>query len=230
MPASDAPAAALHHLRQHQLTTGEYTVEVHLDRRADGLRRLVEKRTYRHHTGVVDQHIDVPAAVGTGLVEKCRERFLVGHVQGMTAHLSQAADAGDRALEHIEVPVTDDHAGTARQQRLRGRIPDAAGSAGDDDALAPDVVHSTDFTGVKSGAEPTVGAEQGRRVRAPWPACGCLRAGYSSLVSALSAGYRAVRQLTFTYLILSFCSDNKSERLPIVLSNIVWYFYKKKRY
>src|ERR1700723_3290155 len=111
----------------------------------------------------------------------------------MTVHLSQAADAGDRALEHIEVPVTDDYAGTARQQRLSSRIPDAAGSAGDDNALAPDVVHPTDFTGVNSGPEPTVGAQQGRRVRALWPAYGCRRAGHSSLISGLSARHRAVR-------------------------------------
>src|ERR1700733_5538276 len=125
----------------------------------------------------------------------------------MAAHLAQAADAGDRTLEHIQVPVADDHAGAAGQQRLRGCVPDSPGSAGDDDGLAPDVVHSTDFTGVKSGAEPTFDADQGRRD-------GRRRGVYPpglSLVSGLSAGHRATRQLTFTYLILSFCSANKSE-------------------
>ena len=88
----------------------------------------------------------------------------------------------------------------------------AAGSAGDDDGLVPDVVHSTDFTGVKFGAEPSFGAAQGRRVRALWPACrGVYRPVRSSLVSGPRARHRAARPLTFTYLILSFCSDNKSE-------------------
>ena len=82
----DVPAAAFHHLRQRQLTAGEHSIEVDLDRRADRLRRLVQERTHRHDTGVVDQHVDVPTAVGAGLVQKGRERLPIGHVEGMAAH------------------------------------------------------------------------------------------------------------------------------------------------
>ena len=96
----------------------------------------------------------MPASVGAGLVQEGCERFAIGDVQRMARHRAEAAHPGDRAFENVDVPVADDHPCTPRQQRFRGRVPDATGSAGDDDGLTPDVVHVDDFTGVNSGEKP----------------------------------------------------------------------------
>src|ERR1700730_5274920 len=63
----------------------------------------------------------------------------------MAGHRTEAAHAGDRALQHVDVPVADDHSAAPRQQRFCGRMPDATSSTGDHDGLTPDVVHADEL-------------------------------------------------------------------------------------
>ena len=114
MPASDAmltmwPLRRRHHLGQHQLAAGEHAVEVHLDGRADRLLGLLEERADGHDARVVDQHVDVAAAVGARLVEERRERLPVGDVErvaGDLAELGRASATADSCSATSRSPMT----------------------------------------------------------------------------------------------------------------------------
>jgi hypothetical protein len=138
-------AAAGDHVGQRQLAAGDHAVQVDLDRRPDRLLGLVEERPDRHHARVVDQHVDVAAAVGARLVEERRERLAVGDVERVARHLAELGQLRHRRLLQSDVTVTDHHAGAASQQGLGGGITDTAGGAGDRDGLAPDVVHGDEL-------------------------------------------------------------------------------------
>ena len=103
---------------------------------------LVQERADRHHAGVVDQHVDEAAAIGAGLGEERREGFTIGDVEGIARDLAELGELHDGRLLKCHVAVADDHPRSAGQQRLGGRVSDAAGGAGDRDGLAPDVVHA----------------------------------------------------------------------------------------
>ena len=106
---------------------------------------LVEERADRHHACVVDQHVDMAAAIGAGLVEERREGFTIGDVEGIARDLAELGELHDGRLLKRHVAVADDHPRSAGQQRLGGRVSDAAGGAGDRDGLAPDVVHAAEL-------------------------------------------------------------------------------------
>ena len=137
----DVAAAAGDHVGQRQLASGDHAVEIDLDRGPDRLLGLLEERTDRHHACVVDQYVDVAVTIGAGLVEEGGERFAVGDVERVPGYLAELGEVGDGRLLDRHVAVADDHPRAAGQQRLGGRVPDAAGGAGDRDGLAPDVVH-----------------------------------------------------------------------------------------
>ena len=124
------------------LAAGDHAVEIDLDGRPDRLLGLLEEGPDRHHARVVDEDVDVAAAVGAGLVEERSERLAIGHVQRVARHRPEPGEIGDGRLLERHVAVADDHPRAARQQRLGGRKADAAGGAGDRDGLVPDVVHA----------------------------------------------------------------------------------------
>ncbi len=139
------PRPASHHLGQHQLASREHAVEVHLDRGPDRLLGLLEERADGHHAGIVDQHVDVAAAVGARLVEERRERLPIGDVEGIARNRAELGQIGDGRFTKRDVAVADDHPRAPREQGLGGRISDAPCGAGDRDRLAPDVVHAAEL-------------------------------------------------------------------------------------
>ena len=138
----DVTAPAGHHVGQRELAAGDDAVEVHLDRRADRLLGLLQERPDRHDAGVVDEHVDVAAAVGAGLVQERGEGLPIGDVQRISRHRPEDGEFGHRRFLQGHVPVPDDHARTALEQGLGRGVPDAPGGTGDRDRLSADVVHA----------------------------------------------------------------------------------------
>ena len=62
------------------------------------------------------------------------------------------------------LPIADDHPSAAGQQCFRGGVTDTTRGPGNGDGLAPDVVHGTNFTGVKFVREEAVWAVTARTV------------------------------------------------------------------
>ena len=76
---------------------------------------MVQEGPDRHHAGVVDEYVDVAAAVGAGLVQERRERLRVGDVQRVTRHRAELAQLGDGGLLECDVAVADHHPRTPLQ-------------------------------------------------------------------------------------------------------------------
>lgn len=133
------------HVGQGQLTAGDHAVEVDLDRRANRLLGLLEERPDRHDTRVVDQHVDVAAAVRAGLVQERRERLAIGDVERVTRCRAEIRELGDRRLLKGHVTITDDHSCAALEQSFGGGVADAPRGTGDGDRSSADVIHATEL-------------------------------------------------------------------------------------
>ncbi len=124
----DVPAIARHHPLERQLRPKDDTVQVDVDHAPRGQVVLVDEAAEVHDAGVVDEHVHRSELL-FGAVEEGAERRAVADVEWQSD--GARAQLGGGLAGHVEVHVADRDPHALAQQRLRGRLADAARGAGD---------------------------------------------------------------------------------------------------
>jgi hypothetical protein len=91
--------------------------------------------------------------VGARLVEESGEGLRVGDVERVAADRAEFAELGDGGFQGGRVTVADDDTGSPPKEGFRGGPADSASGPGDDDRLAPDVVHAAELYTCRSCRE-----------------------------------------------------------------------------